>query len=316
MIRYNYIFIILLILVILISCFLSSSQEAFENINVDIGNYLCWYFYDIGLCILQKKNFNYDEDMNFMRNEKKYTDFIKFLPDQIIYNHDDIYNYYAEHDVTYEKLKDILPISSWFIRDDHFMHFWIGLKPLIHSILDNAFIQSNLVSTIDRPIIHFRCADTPFIKHSQYHFPKYEYYKNALSIIEQRTQQKYNSVYVFSCNTHLSDANMQKSCEEYTNLLCKYLESIGYTSIVRCGTNVEDISDLFYGPGVISTGSSFSFMSGFFGKGVFLSTEHIQEHENTRGCTIATDWMLPGRIKHSNVADYHNINEVENLLRS
>ena len=47
------------------------------------------------------------------------------------------------------------------------------MKDLIHKILDETLIKSNLKKQIDYPVIHFRCADTPFARHSKYHFQKY-----------------------------------------------------------------------------------------------------------------------------------------------
>ena len=71
---------------------------------------------------------------------------------------------------------------------------------------------------------------------------------------------------------------------------------------------------LFYAPAVISTGGSYSFMSGFFGNGIFLSTEH-RDTKNTNRCNGCDNYMLSGyNIDHDKVTDYLEINKVLKLL--
>lgn len=294
----------------------SRTAEPFENIPVNIGNYISLYFYKLGLCILQKKDFHYD-DINedyIKRTDKKNTSFIKHLPHSIQYDHDDVYNYFLKNGVTYDNMKDRVSTSAWFIADDTMMHFWIGLKQVVHDILDNAFTKSNLVIRVDSPIIHFRCADTPYERNPQYHFPKYSFYKNALKTIADRNGETYKKVLVYSCSSHMSNEKMVKGCSEYADKLCNYLESVGYNAKPECNSNIEDFAKMFYAPGVISIGSSYSFISGFFGNGVFLSTEHIEEKEGVPGCTICNEWTLKGKVKHSQVDDYYDVNAVDKIL--
>ena len=59
----------------------------------------------------------------------------------------------------------------------------------------------------------------------------------------------------------------------------------------------------------------FSFMSGFFGKGLFYSGGHIEEKDKKAGCTMCNKWLINKyEIKHSMVDDYHDTDKVIQLL--
>lgn len=61
----------------------------------------------------------------------------------------------------------------------------------------------------------------------------------------------------------------------------------------------------------------FSFMSGFFGKGLFYSGGHIEEKDKKAGCTMCNKWLINKyEIKHSMVDDYHDTDKVISLLKS
>jgi hypothetical protein len=51
------------------------------------------------------------------------------------------------------------------------------MKPLINKILDETFQKCGLKKDVYNPIIHFRCADTPFIKGNGYHLQYYSFFK-------------------------------------------------------------------------------------------------------------------------------------------
>lgn len=157
------------------------------------------------------------------------------------------------------------------------------------------------------PVIHFRCADTPFIRHPRYHFQKYEFYKTALNKIKNDKNISYDKVILLSCTSHNSNDKNKTCCNTYSNSLSSYLKYINYNSIIECKTYVEDFATLFYAPAVISIGSSYSFMSGFFGNGIFISGGHLEEIDDTHKCTSCDDWLLTNYdIKHKNIDDYYD----------
>ena len=293
------------------------------NLTIEIGNYLSTYFYYLGLSILEQKNFQFKVDN---------VDFIKHLPsfinykDNMYYNHTTLYTKFKQNGITLDFFKKItLPETMWFMYTNLYYKFWLCMKEIVYTILDNAFIKSNLKKTVDTPVIHFRCSDTPFIRHPQYHFQKYEFYKEVLDKIssELGIHKKYmnnkqnnkQKIKVLACSFHRSDDAIKKSCAIYTKSLCDYLKSINYEPIVECNKNSEDFATLFYAPAVISIGSSFSFMSGFFGKGLFYSGGHREEKEKKPGCTLCDKWLITKyELKHSMVDDYHDTDKVIQLL--
>ena len=203
-------------------------------------------------------------------------------------------------------------ISTWQINGDQTYNFWICMKPLIHKILDDTFQKCDLVKNVENPIIHFRCADTPFIKQDGYHFQYYTFFKNSLEKISTKLNKKYDKVDIMSCSFHRSGKEQQDSCGIYAKSIKEYLKTIEYESNIICNSNIDDFASLFYAPAVISTHSSFSFMSGFFGKGMFISTEF---HEGKQ-CENCDDSILYGyNLLHNQVDDYNNTDTVVDLLK-
>ena len=287
------------------------------NINIDIGNYLCNYFCNLGLSIIEKKAFTFKLDnVNFIKN---LPSFIKY--DDKMYNkmYNKIHTNFKLRGITLNIMKDIVQHQSnilWFMSNNINYNFWICMKDLIHKILDEALIKSNLKKQIDYPVIHFRCADTPFARHSKYHFQKYKFYKEILNKINIDTNINYNKVILLSCSFHRSDNNIKKACDIYTNSLSDYLKSINYSSQIECKSNIEDFATLFYAPVVISISSSFSFMSGFFGKGIFYSAG-LQESDKKTNCTLCNKFLINKYdVKHSSIDDYYDTKKVISILES
>jgi hypothetical protein len=306
------------------------------NINIDIGNYLSSYFYYLGLSILQKKNFVFKtKDVKFIQNLPSFINY----KNNNIYNHDTIYNELHKKGISLNVFieKFTYPEELWFIKNNLIYNFWLCMKDIVHKIIDNSLIKSNLKKKVEYPVIHFRCSDTPFVRHPQYHFQKYTFYKEALNKINLETNKNYNKVLLISCSFHKSDKYIKESCDIYTKSLADYLKSIDYDSIIQCHTNIEDFATLFYAPAVISIGSSFSFMSGFFGKGVFISGGHLEENmdyyydydtdiiKKEEHCTICDKWLINKYdIKHrlidknnsKKVIDYYDTEKVIKILES
>jgi hypothetical protein len=285
-------------------------NENFENISLDIGNEVCSYFYHLGLCILQKKDF-VREQGNRNANYSEHV-FFKNLPTNIKYDFDNIYDDFVENDVTYDSIYGNWDLSTWEIKDNNIHSFWKCMKPLVHKMLDETFQKTGLVKKVDYPIIHFRCADTPFLKKEGYYLQYYSFFKKALENIETKTGRKYKKISIMSCSSHNSDEKEQESCNIYTKSLETYLKENGYESETICNSNIDDFATLFYAPAVISTSSSFSFMSGFFGNGVFVATEF----DSGKKCDDCHDWTLYGyNLPHENVADYHDTTSVVEILK-
>jgi len=303
-------------------------KENFDNISLDIGNEICFYFCNLGLSILQKKDFNYVLG-NLGINMKEYF-FFDSLPSFIKYEYDDIHNCFISNNITNEFISKIFISATWSVNNDKLYHFWNCMKPLIHKILDETFQKCLLKKSVNNPIIHFRCADTPFIKQDGYHFQYYPFFKEALNQIYIKTNHKYNNVDIMSCSFHKSNKEKQDSCKIYSESLQRYLKEIGYESSIVCNSNIDDFATLFYAPAVISTSSSFSFMSGFFGNGIFISTESIEgkicnesgtyipaKNVEDKVCNSCKDFTIYGyNLMHNLVDDYNNTDNVIRLLNN
>lgn len=304
------IYLIILLVYIFYSSYLLR-KENIDSIYVHIGNYLSGYFHRLGRAILQKKDFYEKLDT---------ANFIKYLPSEIIYEDSDIckrtYDKFNEMGMTYDK-SWFFPTGEWFIRDNNHFIFWTCMKPLIHEILDNAFKKTGINSPIDCPVIHFRCSDVPFQRHPDYHLVKYNFYKKALEDINSKTSLNYSKVRILYSNGHLADEKNAKACDVYANTLKKYLEDLNYEVNIVANSDIDDFANLFYAPAVIATVSSYSFMSGFFGDGIYISVENLSEDQEKSDCDACSELMYSGfHLKHKEVDDYYNTDNVISMLRS
>jgi hypothetical protein len=251
------------------------------------------------MSICKKEDFHYSSNTNVL---------LKYLPTTIPFD-PKLYQQFHEKHITVEWLTKELDVALWVCNENKNMDLWELLKPTVHSILQSAIEKSNLVSS-PGTIIHFRCADTPFIKHQSYRLQHYSFFKYCLELIHPINKR----VVLMNCSTHLSGKEEQKSCSEYIERLSSYLNSLGYRVEKQCKTNGEDFADLFQAEAVISTGGSFSFMSGFFGKGKFLSAEHTIDDRICDRPKCLDTFMKGYNIPHENVESYHDIDDVYALL--
>ena len=190
------------------------------------------------------------------------------------------------------------------------------MKPFIQKILDEALTKSDNIKTVDSPIIHFRCADTPFVRNPDYALQKHCFFKRALEDIQQKLQQKYKDVIILSYINHRADENQANACTKYVGFLKKYLEDLQYRVDIQSETSLEDFATIFYAPASISTSSSFSFMAGFFGKGLFISTTNGFFEGKQERCLDCGSWVYKGyNLNHKDVNDYLNTDDVLNLLQ-
>lgn len=270
-------------------------KESFENVSIDIGNIFSVYYYRYFMSILKKTDFSYENDSLFINLFPK---FIKF--------NEEIYNKLQEINIknNYENYEDV---AFWSVKTQEIQNIHNVMKPFMNKIFNDVFEKNNLQKNIVYPIIHFRCADTPFVKHPNYSFQKYTYFKKAL--IKLKESLSFDKIIILSCTSHLSNNKNMTSCDKYSELLKK--ELIYYNPEIQCGTNVDDFISMFYAPAVISTLSSFSFMSGFFGNGLYIQPNFI---DNDKECDDCVSDYKGYSIRHSSVEDYNNIDEVYKLL--
>jgi hypothetical protein len=305
--------IIILIFVIIVNMYVIKKIEYFENISTDIGNFLCMYFYNIALHFIEGKDcFQEIPEQEFLKNLPAFLPLDNVIQDKLITN--EFTKEELEKEMNYNTVA-----GAWLVNNNRRGLFWELMKPFIHKIMDNAFMESGLKSqaiknTQTTICIHFRCSDIPFERLNQYHLQKYSYFKKCL---EDVSHLGYKKIKLVSCSFHRSLEENQTACEKYIDSLVQYLSRLGYSVETQCNSNIEDFATLFYAPVTISTGGSYSFMSGFFGNGIFVAEGHYIDDENfpDSKCTNC-EWLKHGHcLRHFEVDDYYDTDDVVSLLR-
>lgn len=289
----------LVIIIILVLIVLGLSIPYWRENNGDIGNYLSVYCVYIASAFLQKRDFKFT-----------YIDkpFLQHLPLYIKFNQD-IYDKLRKEGFTYIELNLSLKESLWQVKNNRIEKFWLIMKPLMKEIIDNALKKSGLYKKVQYPVIHFRCSDIPFIRHNQYKLQKYTFYRDSLEEIKRKSGVNYDTIILLTNNVHRSNINNKEACDIYLNGIKNYIESIGYKVIIQSKSKEEDFATLFYAPAVISPGSSFSFISGFFNDGIFISEGHHSL------CTKCGKWLVSGYgIDHKKIKNYYDTSNVLSIL--
>jgi hypothetical protein len=283
-----------------------------QDANHELGNFLSCYFYNLGLSFLHGKNYK----TKITKNKDMFTN---YFPEKVELDksvQQELISVGITDKILEKELGKIdkLCRSSWYIFSKNLENFWTILKPTINRILKEALEKSKLKKSVDGPVIHYRCSDSPMNKLGYYHFQKYGFFKDGLDMIQQKTGNTYDKVYICYCNSHGAPKANQESCDKYVKSLTDYLESLGYTVITKCQSVNEDFATMFYAPGLISTSSSFSFFAGYFSDGVFITS--IYDEPNDRVCEECGDWSNSGyTLKPSEVDDYHDTDTVINKLK-
>lgn len=307
MIKYIFLFVCIWVVLYSIDKYLFG-REYFENgrknISADLGNRLCLNFTHMLQSFLKKEDY---------RPEKTDIPFLKDFP-TIPYD-SSIHKKLIKKNIDLSYLEFFAKDPSlWSIEEKKREETWDIIHKIVHNTLDEMFRKNGIVKEVKYPVIHFRCSDVPFIKHFHYHLQKYSYFKDSLEEIKKT--MKYDTVILVSCSFHNAGKDNQEKCNIYIDSLKSYLESIGYKVIVQCDTNVDDFATMFYAPAVISTGGSFSFMSGYFGNGIFISEGHYQEGKEDTKCKTCRSWLKSGySIEHKDVKDYYDTESVIEKLK-
>lgn len=304
------IIIIILLIIFFYSFYNKLGIDTFlPDSKYNIGNELGEYFIDIAKSILNNTDFNYDKynnDVFFkdLRNNIKKEEFVE------------IYNKFKQGRngkdiIDHSFLNSINYHCIWTVDNTTSEYFWLCMKPLINSIYKTAFIKNNLVKKVNKTVIHFRCADIPFIRQKKYHFQKYKFFKDALNSISTLNKQ----VMIIYNNSHHSNVKNSQYCDIYVESLIKYLRNLGYTVIIQSESQLDDFATIFYAPAIISTSSSYSFMSGFFGDGKFISASHYEEDIDKK-CNNC-EWQYHNyELEHKDVLDYYNSEQVIKKLNN
>jgi len=294
--------------------------ENMDNIGIDIGNLIALYYCNLINAIIEKRDFDmYKMDDhsipgNQMDNHLEKYDFLKNLPATIKY--EEVLKPF--HDIFVKAgapmVKQQCRRSYYRIVNKEIILFLKLIQPLMKRLIDTALKKTEEIDWdvvhVDHPVIHFRCADTPFDPNPDYKLRRFSYFREALQQVESRTNKKYSRITILSYTKHGSNEQQQKVCSTLAGYLSDYLQKeLGYEVEVVSHSNVEDFAIMFYAPAVISTGGSFSLMSGFFGGAAYVMPQDFGFDE------VSEPWLLPGHnIEHGSV-DYYDTQAVLAELR-
>jgi hypothetical protein len=315
--------VIVILFIIFMKRFKPNKSESFDNIDIDIdiGNNLSTYFHDFGEALLNKEDF-------ILYKQYHSIPFFRHLPKVLKFDtYKDLYEKMINGRNGKDKLdktfinKYTCSMCLWEVHNTKIEFFWLCMKPYVYKIINDALIKDNLKRKIDyATVIHFRCADAPINRHMSYHFQRYLFFKEAIDNIN-RTTNVYNEnkkILIMYNNIHRSNDDNKKACNIYAEELKKYIENLGYNVDIHSDSNITDFATLFYAPSVISTGSSFSFMSSFFGGNKFISAGHYTEINLETKCKECDDkdWLIKEYdVNHKDIKDYYDTTQVINLLQ-
>jgi len=299
---------ILIILWIVLSQAKKKKEDKDKNVS-NIGNYMSCYFFHLGNAILEEKDFTYPSfRSDFM---------LEYLPRKISYQSSkemqEASRCFKQARIKPGSIQSICDgCEVWHTNHDDREYFWRCMKPIANTLLSNAFIKAGLVISTTSPVIHFRCADIPFIRHTAYHLPRLQFFSDVL---KEYFPSPSSPVILLACHDHSTSSDKQKACMVFSKEIVRYLKEHGYQVEIRCKTTVEDFALLFYAPLVISTVSSFSFCSGYMGNGIFVSPNH-QLEDDPSTCNVCP-WSWKGyRIDHNTVSDYMDTDAVIKHMHS
>lgn len=193
---------------------------------------------------------------------------------------------------------------------------WIPLVQYINQTLQQISYQINFVSPFNNIykdiniVIHYRLGDTPFIRNNSYELLCFNWYLNAIKMINEKSNNKILIITNYTrSNKHIDLSRL------YLNEFVNFLESNNNSIIIKDnGTIEQDFFTLMHAPAYISSHSSFGWFAGMSAstnqKFIFPTTKPEIKH-NYRKNMIP----LPGIfLKHSEVPDYYNIDNVFKIL--
>ncbi len=266
------------------------------------GNILATYFYcKQGLCKRHIKN-----------------SWIKFISEV---KDPELQKFYAaldweDHNLP-AKYKFDEPTAVWTPFDKkgaevpYFLEYWQTMRPII-----KAFYKQNLpIQQVNVPVVHFRCADAPFIRHPCYHLTKAS---TVDWMAEKIIERGYDEVILLSCNKHQS--KLINNCGAFADFYTQVFSEHGIKVTRKCGKVLQDFATMYYAPILISlNSSSYSFMAGIAkDPHNYITSNMGVESGGIYKKQVQADWLFASEqpLMHCEVNDYSNTTEVTTKLKS
>jgi hypothetical protein len=312
---------ILVLFIYLIITFIKYNQKKLaNNNNTNYGNIIdrmiILYLYCEG-----------DKD-KFKKLKNKYYNKEIYKDDIFLFDFDYKFNI-SLHD------KIILFFSLYF----HCTNLWIiklDCKNHMYKFIDfviNNYIKQNKIINLDNNLketicIHFRCSDSPFNRCLLYELVTLNFYKEAIKIA--LSKQKISRIIILSSTKHRGDVNNiflkktsknqslinQEYCSEYLKEYIKglkeYLEN--YNILIEIKSN--DIStDLYYlknSACSIVTAGTFGLYGAYASNNLLILSDNVKNNIYRDNIVVIKDNI----IKHKNVKDYYDLDEMKQYINN
>jgi hypothetical protein len=192
---------------------------------------------------------------------------------------------------------------------DQFLSYWQKVRPLARRL----FFENSVMNSVKYPVVHFRCSDSPFNKHNQYHMTK----SSSVQWMAGQIKNKgFDEIILLSCNLHRSlDFD---SCAKYIEYYSNIFARSGIKVNQQCESIYEDFFTMVYSPLLVSlNSSSFSFMAGVAKDPEdYISCNMGIEINGVYYLQSDGDWILDPNppLLHKDVRDYHDTISVINGL--
>lgn len=288
--------IIVVLLCILISIRPLFKHNFFATYNSGLGNKLCSYFYFLNInpepYLVAEHMHDIDSTIN--------NELLNFYKTWQWEPKKKLINYKTEVRAVWHSLYDDGSTKTDFLK------FWQTIRPQIKK-----FYYDNIEPIdIKVPVVHFRCSDSPFNKHRQYHMTKASTIKWMAETIKERG---YKDIILLCCNQHFSQD--RDSCSKYIRFYSKIFNNAGINVTAQCNSILHDFAMMVYTPLLVSLNtSSLSFIAGVAKDPQdYISCNMGLEKPNGEYILqTQADWILSydKPLLHRNVVDYNNTRDV------
>lgn len=306
---FGYIVILLVIITIWYIRFLLKNSNVLKCsilniVGVGLGNQLSNYFYNYYLCCLNKTKFVW----NYTKYKSKIC---QKLPNSIPLIE---LSYYPNKIKNPNILKQYYNmISSWETNNA----MWYDMQPVIKNTLLDIYKSFNAPHNYEYDvIIHYRLGDIPFCKHPSYELLIYNWYLDALNLINNIKNIKVNRILIITNYTR-NNKHINLSIKYYNNFV-NFLENQGYLVSTRTdGTVEQDFFTLMNAPNLIASTSSFGFFAG-----IGADSNQVFIYPTSPNSICKYDYRknmisLQGRfLKHSEMPDYYNTEKSFDILQN
>lgn len=207
-------------------------------------------------------------------------------------------------------------VAAWHsVNDDgsaknNYLEFWQTVRPQTKSLYNIGIEDPGVVM----PVVHFRCSDSPFNKHRQYHLTKAS---TVQWMAEKIRERGYSQVILLNCNQHHSQD--RNSCAKYAGYYSKIFNDYGITVNEQCNSLINDFALMVYTPLLISlNSSSLSFIAGIAKdpRDYISCNMGVEQASGNYVLQSKADWILSveAPLLHVQVPDYNDAEDVINKL--